>query len=75
MHTAILSHGHIDHVLGAALLEGARIVAHEDVAARFDRYRLTAGWNGAINARQFQLPGAEPSRPTSATRTRPTATS
>ena len=56
VHTAILSHGHIDHVLGAALLDGARIVAHEDVGARFDRYRLTAGWNGAINARQFRLP-------------------
>jgi len=56
VHTAIYSHGHVDHVLGAAVLEGARIVAHENVPARFDRYRLTAGWNGAINARQFQLP-------------------
>ena len=56
VHTAIYSHGHVDHVMGAAVLEGARIVAHENVPVRFDRYRLTAGWNGAINARQFQLP-------------------
>ena len=56
VHTAIYSHGHVDHVLGAATLEPGRVVAHENVPARFDRYRLTAGWNGAINARQFQLP-------------------
>jgi alkyl sulfatase BDS1-like metallo-beta-lactamase superfamily hydrolase len=55
VHTAIYSHGHVDHVIGAAALDGARIVAHESVPARFDRYRLTAGWNGAINARQFLL--------------------
>ena len=34
-----------------------RVVAHEDVPARFDRYRLTAGYNAAINARQFRVPG------------------
>ena len=26
------------------------------VAARFDRYQLTAGYNGVINQRQFRLP-------------------
>jgi len=33
------------------------VVAHELVPARFDRYKLTAGYNGIINARQFQMPG------------------
>jgi alkyl sulfatase BDS1-like metallo-beta-lactamase superfamily hydrolase len=35
----------------------SRVIAHEAVAARFDRYKLTAGYNGIINARQFGLPG------------------
>ena len=65
LHTAIYSHGHVDHVFGLPLFEqeasergweAPRVVAHENVSARFDRYRLTAGYNGAINARQFQLP-------------------
>ena len=56
VHTAIYSHGHVDHVMGAALLDGGvRIVAHENVPKRFERYVLTAGYNGAINARQFGL--------------------
>jgi alkyl sulfatase BDS1-like metallo-beta-lactamase superfamily hydrolase len=33
------------------------VIAHELVPARFDRYRLTAGYNGLINARQFRVPG------------------
>jgi alkyl sulfatase BDS1-like metallo-beta-lactamase superfamily hydrolase len=33
------------------------VIAHEALPARFDRYRLTAGWNGLINARQFGVPG------------------
>jgi alkyl sulfatase BDS1-like metallo-beta-lactamase superfamily hydrolase len=36
--------------------ERPRVVAHEAVPARFDRYRLTAGYNRIINARQFRLP-------------------
>ena len=36
---------------------GPGCVAHELVPARFDRYRLTAGYNGVINARQFKMPG------------------
>jgi alkyl sulfatase BDS1-like metallo-beta-lactamase superfamily hydrolase len=59
---AIFSHGHIDHVSGMGPFEEeARergdaapiVLAHEAMPARFDRYRLTAGWNGAINGRQF----------------------
>jgi glyoxylase-like metal-dependent hydrolase (beta-lactamase superfamily II) len=64
--TAVYTHGHIDHVLGlgpyedeaaAAGRPGPRVVAHERVPARFDRYRETAGYNGVINARQFKMPG------------------
>jgi len=61
LHTAIYSHGHVDHVFGVPHFEAEdgpppRVVAHEGVNARFDRYALTAGYNGVINARQFQLP-------------------
>jgi len=61
-HTAIYTHGHVDHVMGVGAFEaeerpaGApkpRVIAHEAVPARFDRYRLTAGYNGVINGRQF----------------------
>jgi alkyl sulfatase BDS1-like metallo-beta-lactamase superfamily hydrolase len=62
LHTAIYSHGHVDHVFGVPHYEAeegagpARVVAHENVPRRFARYALTAGYNGTINARQFQLP-------------------
>ncbi|MGO9341963.1 MAG: alkyl sulfatase dimerization domain-containing protein [Acidimicrobiales bacterium] len=64
--TAIYSHGHIDHVFGVPVFDkeaeerGWRapvVVAHEALPPRFDRYVLTAGYNGIINARQFQAPG------------------
>ena len=62
LHTAIYTHGHIDHVCGLGPFEDeggprVRVVAHEALPARFDRYRLTAGFNGVINARQFRMPG------------------
>jgi alkyl sulfatase BDS1-like metallo-beta-lactamase superfamily hydrolase len=61
LHTAIYSHGHIDHVFGVRAFENegrmVRVVAHENVPARFDRYVLTAGYNTTINVRQFGLPG------------------
>ena len=54
---AIYTHGHIDHVFGIAAFEQggktAEVVSHEAVPARFDRYVLTAGYNAAINRRQF----------------------
>jgi glyoxylase-like metal-dependent hydrolase (beta-lactamase superfamily II) len=54
VHTAIYTHGHVDHVMGASLLDAATtVVAHERVNARFDRYARTAGWNAIINGRQF----------------------
>ncbi len=64
--TAIYSHGHIDHVFGVPVFESEAkdrgwrapvVVAHEALPPRFDRYVLTAGYNGVINARQFQVPG------------------
>ncbi|MEZ4297469.1 MAG: alkyl sulfatase dimerization domain-containing protein [Polyangiaceae bacterium] len=59
VHTAIYTHGHVDHAMGTGPFEeegGIRVVGHEAVAARFDRYRLTPGYNAAINRRQFRIP-------------------
>ncbi len=62
LHTILYTHGHIDHVGGArAFVDDAarrgdpapRVVGHEKVAERFDRYDLTNGYNGIINQRQF----------------------
>lgn len=67
---AVYTHGHVDHACGLPpfLAEAERrgwvrprIVGHRNVAARFDRYRATAAWNGLINARQFSI---APSWPT-----------
>jgi len=65
LHTAVFSHGHVDHVFGVGVFEEEAdregwprptVVAHEAMPARFDRYKLTAGYNAVINQRQFQLP-------------------
>ena len=62
--TAVYSHGHVDHVFGVPVFESEsadkgwpapRVLAHEALPHRFDRYILTAGYNGVINARQFSL--------------------
>jgi len=64
LHAAVYTHGHADHACGLPpFLEEARdagrpaplIVGHRNIAARFDRYRLTAPWNGLINSRQFSV--------------------
>jgi glyoxylase-like metal-dependent hydrolase (beta-lactamase superfamily II) len=66
LHTAIYSHGHIDHVFGVPVWESeARdrgwpapvVVAHEAVPGRFDRYLMTLGYNEIVNQRQFSAPG------------------
>ena len=65
LHTAVYTHGHVDHVFGVGPFEeeaAARgwpapvVVAHQALPARFDRYRHTAALNAAVNARQFRLP-------------------
>ncbi|MCA1720664.1 MAG: MBL fold metallo-hydrolase [Actinobacteria bacterium] len=65
LHTAVYSHGHIDHVFGVPVFEeeaasngwaAPHVVAHEALAARFDRYVLTAGYNEIVNQRQFSMP-------------------
>ena len=68
LRAAVFSHGHIDHVFGVgpfdeeATREGhapPEVFGHEAVGERFDRYVLTAGYNGAINRRQFGLEDLE----------------
>jgi alkyl sulfatase BDS1-like metallo-beta-lactamase superfamily hydrolase len=60
--TIVYTHGHIDHVGGCgAFVHDAetcrhprpRVVGHENVPARFDRYDLTNAYNKIINERQF----------------------
>ncbi|WP_436348837.1 alkyl sulfatase dimerization domain-containing protein [Natronorubrum sp. FCH18a] len=58
IHTAIYTHGHLDHAYGLErfLLEGQddpNIIAHEAMPARFARYKETSGHNKAIDERQF----------------------
>jgi alkyl sulfatase BDS1-like metallo-beta-lactamase superfamily hydrolase len=68
VHTIVFTHGHVDHCFGVeryeddALRDGRpapRVIAHEAITARFDRYIRTAGYNAVINARQFQAAGLE----------------
>ena len=63
--TIVYTHGHIDHTTGAeTFLADAkarrhprpRILAHRDLPARFDRYRLLGPQNDFINRVQFNLP-------------------
>ena len=57
----VFTHGHADHIGGSpawsedAMRTGRplRVVAHENVAARIDRYNATNEWNVLINQRQF----------------------
>ncbi len=62
VHTIVYTHGHIDHVGGsrafAAEAQQAgrpvpRVLSHENVHARFERYESTNGYNQVINMRQF----------------------
>jgi len=58
----VYTHGHLDHVGGspAFTADAERLgqtrptfVGHRAVLDRLERYRMTDGWNVAINARQF----------------------
>ena len=62
INAAIYTHGHVDHVGGmpAIVAEAQKnhvarpkVVGNRAVAARFDRYKRTAGYNSVINTRQF----------------------
>ncbi|HKI75344.1 MAG TPA: alkyl sulfatase dimerization domain-containing protein [Pseudomonadales bacterium] len=58
----VYTHGHLDHVGGSgAFMADAentgeprpKVIGHENVPHRFDRYHFTAGYNRTINQRQF----------------------
>ena len=66
VHTAIWTHGHVDHCFGVERFERdsgrkVHVIAHEGVPRRFARYREMRAWNQAINARQFQTAAEFPS--------------
>jgi glyoxylase-like metal-dependent hydrolase (beta-lactamase superfamily II) len=65
--TLVYTHGHVDHVGGSGAFAAdaadrgdpaPSVIGHSRVGARFERYRLTNGYNSQINARQF---GGRPS--------------
>lgn len=65
VHTIILTHGHVDHAMGVRLFDiearlrgepPIRVIGQRNMAARFDRYRASAGFNANINGRQFGVP-------------------
>ena len=65
LHSAVFSHGHVDHVFGVGFFEADAeqhgwsapvVVAHEHIVHRFDRYIATSGYNQIVNRRQFGLP-------------------
>ncbi len=62
----VYTHGHVDHCTGAqGIIDEAqshdsirpRVIAHQDVVPRLDRYKLLARQNDAINRIQFNMPG------------------
>lgn len=69
----IYTHGHLDHIFGADLYAAEaqangwpapRVIAHEAVLDRMERYRQTQGYNALINLRQFQGGSGTPHWPT-----------
>jgi len=58
VHTAIYTHGHVDHAFGLApfLVDGQPepvVIGHRAMPARFERYERTSRHNRSLNARQF----------------------
>ena len=58
----VYTHGHLDHVGGCGFFmadadangeKRPKVIGHENVPQRFDRYDLTSGYNTVINQRQF----------------------
>jgi alkyl sulfatase BDS1-like metallo-beta-lactamase superfamily hydrolase len=48
--------GRFDDEASAKGWASPRVIAHEALPARLERYRLTAGYNACVNTRQFQMP-------------------
>ncbi|HEY5265580.1 MAG TPA: alkyl sulfatase dimerization domain-containing protein [Acidimicrobiales bacterium] len=68
LHSAVFSHGHIDHVFGVGPFDEEakvnawqrpRVLAHHHLPKRFERYIMTAGYNQVINRRQFAVANLE----------------
>ncbi len=59
LHTAVFTHGHVDHIYAVKLFEDegrpARVIGHRAMPDRFRRYEATNGYNAVINQRQFRL--------------------
>ena len=61
LHAIVYTHGHADHVGGSGPIAASlsaqgkkiRVIGHENVKNRLQRYRDTSDWNRLINARQF----------------------
>ncbi|MGI9613360.1 MAG: alkyl sulfatase dimerization domain-containing protein [Acidimicrobiales bacterium] len=62
IHTIVYTHGHLDHVGGSRSFASEaeakdrpapRVVGHERIVDRFERYEMTGRFNLTINARQF----------------------
>ncbi|RIK95947.1 MAG: MBL fold metallo-hydrolase [Proteobacteria bacterium] len=76
VHTAIYTHGHVDHAHGLAAFlapgqPAPRVVAHRAVPERFARYARTARHNAAVNARQFGGTVSDATSPAYATFAKP----
>ena len=61
---AIFTHHHVDHIFAIEKFDEEckinnqplpKVYAHELTPDHFDRYKLTNGWNTAINRRQFAI--------------------
>ncbi|MCP5027090.1 MAG: MBL fold metallo-hydrolase [Actinomycetia bacterium] len=61
-HSIVYTHGHLDHVGGSRAFAAdaddrrsprPRVLGHENVNPRLDRYQMTDGYNRIINLRQF----------------------
>jgi alkyl sulfatase BDS1-like metallo-beta-lactamase superfamily hydrolase len=62
IHTLVYTHGHADHVGGSRSFKTdaeahgrptPRVLGHERIVPRFERYEQTRGYNMVINLRQF----------------------
>jgi alkyl sulfatase BDS1-like metallo-beta-lactamase superfamily hydrolase len=72
VHTAVYTHGHVDHAYGLPPFlrehhergwKRPQIVAHHAIIARMQRYIDTSGYNTVINTRQFGVHTEWPTEP------------